>query len=410
MAKRVLMKRVLIIDDDAITRAFIRRVLQKEGYELREMESADRLEEALPELAPDLILCDVMMPGRDGMEVCRELRSNQATRTIAVVLISAKNFEADRRAALDAGAAGYLVKPIDAAELVRVVEGALSTQACVRIWGCRGSIPSPEHALGLYGGNTSCIEVVLPGQPNLIFDAGTGIRALGNCVMGDAPLRMSLFLTHFHWDHIQGLPFFKPFYVPGNEFRIYGPAPSNDALTETLAGQMGSVFFPVSMDAFRASLKFHALQEQTLQTPGASISTLYALHPGRTLAYRVDAGERSLVYAPDNELLPECAEAELAGEALRLAQFASGASLLIHDCQYSREQYEKRRGWGHSSAETLAAVAAGAGVKRVLLFHHDPDHTDEEVQAIHREFERGLAARGAEIPSEPAREGEAVFL
>ena len=133
-------------------------------------------------------------------------------------------------------------------------------------------------------------------------------------------------------------------------------------------------------------------------------------HPSSTLIYRVDLGDRSVVYAPDNELLPETVEPELSSEALRLAKFAGGASLLIHDCTYSRQTYEKRRGWGHSCGPAIAAVAKHAGVKRVLLFHHDPDSSDSDVEAIHREFQNALDALGADIQSEPAREGASYSL
>jgi phosphoribosyl 1,2-cyclic phosphodiesterase len=218
-------------------------------------------------------------------------------------------------------------------------------------------------------------------------------------------MRAGLFLTHFHWDHVQGLPFFKPLFVSGNEAHIYGPADSADILVETIEGQMGGAFFPISTESFRSSVKYTGLQEETIEAFGARISTLYVMHPGRTLAYRVEYAGRSIVFAPDNELIPECIEPELSGEALRLAEFAAGASLLMHDCQYTREIYEKRRGWGHSCGETLAAVAAHAKVERVLLFHHDPDHDDAAVDAIHEEFLRHHEARGGQALSDPAREG-----
>ncbi|HTE20926.1 MAG TPA: hypothetical protein VK689_21385, partial [Armatimonadota bacterium] len=174
---------------------------------------------------------------------------------------------------------------------------------------------------------------------------------------------------------------------------------------ETIEGQMGGAFFPISTASFRSSVKFVGLQEETFDVFGATVSTLFVVHPGRTLAYRVDFEGHSIVYVPDNEITPQCVEPELTGEALRLARFAEGASLLLHDCQYSREGYEAHRGWGHSCGDLLAAVVARAGVDRVLLFHHDPDHPDETIDAIHAEFQSALKRHGGKALSDPAREG-----
>lgn len=283
-------------------------------------------------------------------------------------------------------------------------------RASATVWGCRGSVATPELGTGRYGGNTSCLEVSLPNGYRLIFDAGTGIHPLGNHLVDRSPMQAALFLTHFHWDHLQGLPFFKPLYVPGNEFQIFGPVDNDAALVQTIEGQMGGAFFPISTDAFVSKVQFRAIREETREVFGVRVSGLYVLHPGRTLAYRVDVGDRSIVFCPDNELLPESADPELADEALRMVRFAQGASLFIHDCQYFNNQYPSRRGWGHSSTRPLARVAAAAQVERVLLFHHDPDHTDDLVTALNEEFQRELQSLGAEIRSEPAHERVTYLL
>ena len=398
-------KRVLIVDDSSTIRVLMRHILENEGYEVHELKSAHELETTVETVKPSLVISDLMMPGRDGIAVCRALRAMPEFAELPIILASSKAFESDKKAAAQAGANAYLVKPFTYASLVKAVGDALSTQLSVRIWGCRGSIAAPEKALGKYGGNTSCIELVLPGNQHLIFDAGTGIRALGNALVQESPLRAAVFLTHFHWDHIQGMPFFKPIYIPGNEFHLYGPAESNEALLDTIAGQIGGPFFPISPDAFRASMRYNGVQEQELEALGIKITTLYVMHPGTTLGYRVDINGHSVVFAPDNELMPEMVEPELSGEAQRFADFAAGADLLIHDCQYSSLEYERYRGWGHSSAHSLGIVAAAAGVKSVLTFHHDPDHSDEDIDRIHLEFAATAEAMGANIQSEPAREG-----
>lgn len=403
-------KRILIIDDDDDIRALMRVALAAQGYDIIELSSAQALDATIQSFRPHLILSDVMMPGVDGLSMCKRLQEDPETRDVPVVLVSAKSFTGDKRAALAAGAAAYLVKPFHPRELVRTVGETLSTTTSVRVWGCRGTVATPEHALGKYGGNTTCVEVLLPRGRRLVFDAGTGIRPLGNAIVKDSPQRLALFLTHYHWDHTQGLPSFKPLYIPGNEILIYGPAVSTDALVATIEGQMGGEYFPVSTEAFQAAVKFNAVQEQSLEVFDVSITTRYAFHPGSTLAYRIDVGDQSIVFAPDNELVPETVTPELTGEARRFAEFAAGATLLIHDSQYSTSLYQSRRGWGHSAAAEVARVAAHAQVGRVLLFHHDPDSDDTEVERVHDEFRTTLAACGADIVSEPAREGETYEL
>lgn len=403
-------KRILVIDDDPMSRLLSRRILEQESYEVRELESATNLQSALQDFAPDLVLCDLIMPGQDGLSVCRTLRADPQTWDIQVVVMSAKNFEADRRMALAAGATRYLVKPLSKADLLKAVEEALPSGVTLKIWGARGSTPAPERALGHYGGNTSCVALGLPDGRQIIFDGGTGIRGLGNSLLEPAPMQFHICITHCHWDHIQGLPFFKPLYAPGNEINLYAPADSDAALAEIMEGQMGRDYFPVSMSSLASSVKYTALNEMDFEILEMPISTFHVFHPGRTLAYRVHLEGCSVVYVPDNELVPEFAKPEVSGEPLRFARFAFGASLLIHDCAYSRAVYEKRRGWGHSCGEILATVAAHANVKRVLLFHHDPDNSDEDVAAIHQEFRNAVESLDAEIESELATEGATLTL
>lgn len=401
--------RVMLVDDSPIVRARMRRTLEADGFQVMELPSASDIERHVEEFAPQVIVCDVLMPGRNGLSVFRELQERDSTRHIPLILATAKDFGGDKRTAMQAGVANYLVKPFVPETLLSTVREALGQQAGLRIWGCRGSVAAPEKALGCFGGNTSCVELVLStgaGQNHrLIFDAGTGIRALGNSIAANSHLRASLFLTHFHWDHIQGLPFFKPLYRPGNEITIYGPAASDAGLLEAIQGQMGGAFFPISTDAFLSSVKYVGLQEQTLDVAGLQVSSFPATHPGFTLGYKVSWNGRSIAYVPDNELLPELIEPEISGWALRFIEWLRGTDLVIHDCQYSAAGYLTHRGWGHSGATSVAAIAAAAEVGRVLLFHHDPDYDDDRVNQIHDEFRAELEARGAgHIQSTPAAE------
>lgn len=415
-------KRVLVVDDDAGIRDLMRLVLEGAGFEVRLLTGGDEIEQHIAAWTPALILCDVLMPGRDGLTVFSDLQRNPLTRHIPVVLATAKQFPGDQRSALQAGVAGYLVKPFEISTLLDTVRQALSGEKGVRIWGCRGAIATPEHAVGKLGGNTSCVELVLPahatqGRRRVIFDAGTGIRALGNAIF-EAPVRAMLCLTHFHWDHIQGLPFFKPLYQAGNQITICGPAASDAALVETIREQMGGAFFPISTDAFSSSVLYRGLQEQEFEDSGLRCSTFSVMHPGFTLAYKIEWQGQTIVYCPDNELLPESISQDergqviLGGEVARLAAWLQGVDILLHDCQYSVEQYRTHTGWGHSSARSLAALVAATGIKQVVLFHHDPDHDDRAVEAIHDEFCFHLTAMAPEsaasVRSQLAAEG--LFL
>lgn len=412
-------RRVLAVDDEPAIRDMMRAALEGAGFEVRTLAGAGEIEAHVEAWRPDLILCDVMMPGRDGLTVVSDLQRDPRSADIPVVLVTAKHFPGDQRSALQAGVAGYLVKPFEIGALLDTVREALSGEKGVRIWGCRGSIATPEHAGGRFGGNTSCVELVLPahatqGRRRVIFDAGTGIRALGNAIC-EAPVRATLCLTHFHWDHIQGLPFFKPLYQAGNQVTICGPASSDSALVETIREQMGGAFFPISTEAFSSSVEYRALQEQEFELDGLRYATFSVMHSGFTLAYKVEWQGQTIVYCPDNELMPESiAQGEdgrpiLSGEVQRMACWLEGVDILLHDCQYSVEQYRAHTGWGHSNARALAALVASSRVKHVVLFHHDPDHDDGAIEAIHAEFRAHLEAMAPQdasrIRSQLAREG-----
>jgi len=403
-------KRVLLSDDHDETRALKRRAREPDGYELRELGSAAGLEKAVAEFSPDLVVTDILMPCGDGISACKRLRAAPATADLAFIFVSAKGFDADQREALAAGGAAYLMTPFRPETLREVVRETLTDKIAVRVWGCRGPISVPEAAAGKYGGNTPCVEVVLPGRRRLIFDAGTGILLLGNRLVAQSLSKLAICFTHYHGDHTQGLPFFKPLYVPGNVVEIYGPADSSESLTKKIKGEMGGDYFPVSIEAFQASVDFVVVTERTFEMPGYSLSALYAFHPGRTVAYRLDLGGRSVVYASDNELPLANLEPEFSGEALRFAEFAAGTSLLTHDTTYSRSAYDQKRGWGHSCGEAVAALAVQAEVGQVCLFHHDPDSTDADIEAIHQEFVDACAARGADILAAPATEGVTIEL
>ena len=267
--------------------------------------------------------------------------------------------------------------------------------------GVRGSIAAAGPSTVEFGGNTSCVEVRC-GDARLIFDAGTGIRALGRRMMGELPLTAHLFFTHTHWDHIQGLPFFAPAFVPGVRLELYGPQRSGPTLREVLAAQMTQPFFPVTLEALSAELVFHEVRERRAIHVGEATVTAAALnHPDGVVAYRVDYRGSSMVFATDTE--------HYSVVDPRLTRLARGADVLIHDAQYTAEEYSggtglPRLGWGHSTVEAAAAQARASGVGQLVLFHHDPDHDDAAVRALEG---RAQALFG---PSTAAREGVTIEL
>ncbi len=272
----------------------------------------------------------------------------------------------------------------------------------IRFWGVRGSIPAPGAHTLEFGGNTSCVEVRCGGQ-RIIFDAGTGIRLLGNAIKGKGPLDAHLFLTHTHWDHIQGLPFFTPAFIPGGQLRIYCVRRPGPGVEELLAGQMASPYFPVGLDAFQSTLTFADIADGAPVVLGEDVRVTPAAlnHPDRVAAFRVDHGGRSVVFATDTEHY-SCADP-------RLTKLARGADVLIHDAQYWAEEYAgevgmPRVGWGHSTVDAAAEQARACGVGQLVLFHHDPDRDDDGVRALEAH------ARTLFPASSAAREGQCIAL
>lgn len=261
----------------------------------------------------------------------------------------------------------------------------------LRCWGARGSLPAPGPGTYIYGGNTSCLEVRVEDRI-FILDAGSGIRALGNHLRHQSkPIKATILLTHYHWDHIQGFPFFTPAYERNNSFDIYGEPRGSHTVKDILAGQMALPYFPVSLKQMRARLNFFDVRPQaTLRLGPATIRTESLNHPGKCLSYRIDYQGRSIVYATDTEHGSHLDE--------RLVKHAQGADILIYDASYNDNEIKKeKKGWGHSTWREGVKVAKAAGVRKLLLFHHEPSRTDRAITAMEkaaiRLFKGSQAAR-----------------
>jgi phosphoribosyl 1,2-cyclic phosphodiesterase len=283
----------------------------------------------------------------------------------------------------------------------------------VQFWGTRGSIPKPGPTTIRYGGNTLCHEIRTARGTLVIIDCGSGLHGLGLKLLsgGGRGLAGHILISHTHWDHIQGVPFFAPFFVPGNKWDIYGPKGLNQSLRDTLAGQMQHAYFPITPDEFGASIRYHDLLEGTFEIDDIKVTTQYLNHPALTLGYRLEADGAAIVYCCDHEPFSrDVAEGnrEFFGLDQQHADFIEGADLLIHDAQYTAAEYPSKVGWGHSSIEFVVKLAQLANVKHVILTHHDPLRTDEALNGIVEKVRNGLKANDSTVLVSAATEGEVV--
>ena len=284
----------------------------------------------------------------------------------------------------------------------------------VQFWGTRGSIAKPGPSTARYGGNTSCIEVRSARGTLVIIDCGTGAHPLGQHLLSTSAkgLRGHILISHTHWDHIQGIPFFAPLFVPGNRWDIYGPKGLDQSLRETLAGQMQYTYFPITPDQFGATIHYHDLVEGSFAIDDIKVTTHYLNHPALTLGYRLEADDTTVVYCCDHEPYSRSlagGRGDIAGQDLRHGKFISGADLLIHDAQYTAAEYPSKIGWGHSSAEYAVLLGQFAHVKKLALTHHDPLRDDAAVDRVLTAIRKGLPASSL-IEVFAAAEGEIVEI
>ncbi len=289
----------------------------------------------------------------------------------------------------------------------------------VRFWGTRGSVATPGPKTLKYGGNTSCVEIRSKNNI-LVFDAGTGIRELGISLIEEfksKPITLHLFISHTHWDHIQGFPFFIPAYDKRNRISIYGPSGHDKPFQKILRIQMDSEYFPVSLGDMSPDINIVEMKE-TMNFGGVSVEPFFLNHPGMTLAYRVSDGKRSVVYATDNEPYRYTLhqntkkKQEDLGQFLdeKFIDFLQGADLYIGESQYTLDEYKLKLGWGHSPIESLAEWAVRANVKRLAMFHHDPLHNDAMVNKMVKHANSLIKNMRGKTKCFGAREGMKIKL
>ena len=287
----------------------------------------------------------------------------------------------------------------------------------VRFWGTRGSIPTPGAQTVRYGGNTPCTEIRTDDGWLIILDAGTGIRELGRDLLqrsNGSAIKGDIFLTHAHWDHIQGIPFFAPIFGRGNHFTIWGSQSLERSVDKVVRDQMSPVVFPVTFEELDASIDFRDLAEGTrTEGTGYEVTSFAVQHPGGALGYRFSepgGNGGALVYVSDNELASHDRYGSAPDWRERMVGFVRGAKVLIHDSTYTTEEYDHHRGWGHSTFQDCVELALEAGVGTLVLFHHEPRRTDDQLDVCLAECRAMVKGRGGALQVVAAAEGLTLTL
>jgi phosphoribosyl 1,2-cyclic phosphodiesterase/CheY-like chemotaxis protein len=433
------MKTVLLIDDDHAFRGLIKELLRAGGWNVLEAEDGEMGLKMALEHKPNVVVCDLLMPRSNGFQFCRALNAKKsALPDTKIVVSSGSGYATDRINALESGADEYVTKPMKADVLLALLERLTGNQELgsaagtetsfspigvtkVRFWGVRGSIPSPGPETVYYGGNTSCVEVRADGEL-IIFDAGTGIRQLGHQLkkeFGERSMRMTILVSHTHWDHIQGFPFFAPAYDPKNKVQILAFEGPRKGVEATLSIQMESPYFPISMNEMPGNIQFEELKSMEFDLGPVHVKAAFMNHPGVCVGYRLYTKAGSVCYFPDNELygkfrrsrgVQENTEIFARNQDEKLREFVSGADIVISDAQYDAQEYPQHIGWGHSCADDVVEFAIGANIKQLYLFHHDPEHSDAHIAQMLAGARKRVSEAGSEMLVEAAREGLEIVL
>ena len=418
-------RRILVAEDVPVIAHVSQLALEDAGYLVAVVKNGQECLDQLEIFEPDLIVLDLVLPKVHGIEILKKVKGDPKFQKIGVVVCTAKSFKTELDQIRELGADDIIVKPFQKEELINAVNGFFAENAemfaaiefnpadlnvqpgtepiagvedynprlntsdiSFRLWGTRGSTPISGAKYLRHGGNTTCMEIDY-GDEKIIFDAGSGIRDAGLAMMAEGrPRHVHLFITHTHWDHIQGFPFFIPAFVPGYEISLYGAEGFGKSLKEIFQGQHDRDYFPVQMEDMQAKLNFHHLKEEHVQIGDINVSWEFTNHPGACLGYKIEADGRSIAFMPDNEFLKAyigsphelSRDSEIMTLYLKLIDFLTGVDVLIGESQYMVDEYPQKIGWGHSSISNGALLAKLADVRKWIVTHHDPMHDDDFLQ------------------------------
>ncbi|MGD0411302.1 MAG: MBL fold metallo-hydrolase [Verrucomicrobiota bacterium] len=432
------MKTGLVISEDVEFRRAVASWLKERHWtvlEARDREAGLKLSQKHP---PQLVLCDLLRPRDHGFQFCREMLQLQDPANPCLMIATGDSGAPDHFQSLEAGADEYLAQPLDFEKLSAILarrsgpppaaaaSGPAPGGTRLKFWGVRGSIPAPGAETAYYGGNTSCVELRV-GNDIIILDSGTGIRPLGRALVAefkDRPIHLNLLITHTHWDHIQGFPFFMPAYDPRNRITVVGFEGARQGLQSTLSSQMESPYFPITMHQMPGHVLIEEFQGLDFQAGAVPVRAQFLNHPGACTGYRLATPGGDISYLPDVELCqrlranPDAAQSRLDTETPQIAgehdrkiiEFIRDSEVLILDAQFTAGEYQEHVGWGHSCAEDTVAFALRAKVKRLFLFHHDPEHSDEQISRMVARGRQIAARHNSPLRVEAAREGLELVL
>jgi len=277
----------------------------------------------------------------------------------------------------------------------------------IHCWGSRGSVAVSGRQYLKYGGDTTCIEVAGDDGELIILDAGTGIRALGKKLEEEKRLTMNLLITHSHWDHLSGFPFFSPLYDKKSRIKVYGPQPTQISLKKIISKTMSAPYFPIEFEDISAEISFSAMNGAQYSIGSVLVKTIPLRHPSEAVGYRLTNHGKSFVFMTDNEIDRDYSNGLNYNDYV---DFAHGADLIFHDAEYTMEEYRKTKGWGHSAYMHTVRFALDAGVKALGLFHHSQERTDAEIDAIVSECRELIKKEGSDIRCFAVAKGDVANL
>jgi len=408
-------QKILLADPDKALLEKVRKAPGNEHYVFEEAETGEEVLKKIAEFEPELLYIDLLLPEMHGIELLKKIRTNPKWEGMGVILSSINSMVQNYHAAVKEGADFFLPKPFEIPYLYilfnRFFEGTLLPEpfepeqqtskdksatyrpkthdphSYIKFWGTRGSnsVSGPEYIR--YGGNTICLEVC-HGEDLVLIDAGSGIRPLGHTLDTNKLKTIHLFLSHTHWDHVIGFPFFKPIYESDVQVVIWSPVGFEKSTRELFTEMLAYAYFPIRLEDIHAKLSFNDLRDGHPVTIGdITINSHYAFHPGATLCFKIHVANKTFGYATDNEMFlgyhgnPNAVgkDHSMIKSHQSIINFFKHCDCLIHEAQYTPLEYQRRVGWGHSSVSNATLLCKFAEVKEWIVTHHDPKHTDEEL-------------------------------